>query len=199
MPRSAAQRRAWSKLPRHVKRHIRSQPLSVWAKRIKREFGHECAMCQTTESLEAHHIYFKSLYPSRIEDLDNGICLCTKCHDKAHSLYIESPTAHYDLINVLNIKREKMKSISLKARNPSTQGYPTYEVIPLEEITEVVVENERVLGKKKEGKTLLKKSKPEKPAKAASPAKTTRPASPAKDATPTPKKRGRPAKLKPDV
>ena len=189
MARTAAQRRAWSKLPRHVKHHIRSQPLSVWAKRIKREFGHECAMCQTTESLEAHHIYFKSLYPSRIEDLDNGICLCTKCHDKAHSLYIQSPTAHYDLINVLNTKREKMKSISLKARNPSAQAYPSYLELPLEEIVEVVIENERVLGKKKEKKTLLKKTKPVKPVKPAKPAKPEA----------TPKKHGRPAKLKPDV
>lgn len=189
MARTAAQRKAWSKLPRHVKRFIRTQPISVWAKRIKREFSYRCAMCETEDSLEAHHIYFKSLFPSRIDDLDNGISLCTKCHDRVHSLYIESEQAHFDLINILNKKREPMKSIDLKGRNPSGESYQDgFRVLDLEIQDAVPEESKRVLGKKEVSKTLLKKSKPAQP--------TTKPKKKetAETFPETPRKRGRPKK-----
>jgi uncharacterized protein YlaI len=186
MARTAAQRRAWSKLPRHVKRFIRTQPISVWAKRIKREFSYKCAMCETEDSLEAHHIYFKSLFPSRIDDLDNGISLCTKCHDRVHSLYIESPQAHFDLINILNKKREQMKSIDIKGRNPSGQSYQDgFQILELEIHEPVPEESRRVLGKKEVPKTLLKKSP--KPAKLEKKKERV-------EEIQAPKKRGRPKK-----
>ena len=190
MARTSAQRKAWSKLPRHVKRFIRTQAISVWAKRIKREFSYKCAMCEIEDGLEAHHIYFKSLFPSRIEDLDNGMSLCTKCHDRVHSLYIESPKAHFDLINILNKKREPMKSIDLKGRNPSTQSYEeAFHILDLEIQDDVPEESKQVLGKKEAPKTLLKKSK-----------KTTKPMTkpmkkePVEISPKPPKKRGRPKK-----
>jgi hypothetical protein len=132
--RTAKQRAAWAKLPAYVKRAIRKGPQSVWAKRIKREFSYVCAQCETPNSLEAHHIYFKSLYPSRREDLDNGLCICTKCHDKIHALYTENTLAYYTLVNQLTSKREKMKSISAIARNPSQSSYVgKYEHLPVED------------------------------------------------------------------
>lgn len=121
--RSAKQRKAWSKLPRHVRAWIRSQPLSKWAKRIKREFDKQCAMCAKTTSLEAHHIYLKSLYPSKIEDLDNGLSLCTKCHDSIHSLYISDRDKYWIVINAFVSKRSPMKTIKKAERNPSSFDY----------------------------------------------------------------------------
>lgn len=156
--RTAKQRAAWAKLPSYVKRMIRKGPQSVWAKRIKREFNYVCAQCQSPNSLEAHHIFFKALYPSRREDLDNGLCLCTKCHDKIHALYTESIPSYFVLVNQLMEKREKMKSISAKARNPSAASYiGLYEFAPIEEQEQEPVSDEPKLSLKAKAEPKKKK------------------------------------------
>lgn len=43
-----------------------------------------CEKCGTTENLEAHHIIKWADYPKGRIDLENGECLCVKCHAKEH-------------------------------------------------------------------------------------------------------------------
>ena len=61
-------------------RHKQDQ---IWAERIKKRDG-KCLYCGSNEMLEAHHIMpFSENYGKRL-DLDNGITLCKKCHNKKH-------------------------------------------------------------------------------------------------------------------
>lgn len=53
----------------------------AWAIRIKELHGHVCAKCESSGGgypLESHHICGRGR--SVRWDLDNGICLCRKCH-----------------------------------------------------------------------------------------------------------------------
>lgn len=61
------------------------------------------------------------------EDLDNGIILCLKCHDEMHALLSKVPVEYYEEITRLNAKRDAMKSIPKKKRNPSGAKYRVYD------------------------------------------------------------------------
>jgi len=51
----------------------------LWSLRIKELAEHRCEVCGTTENLEAHHVQPRKMYSVRW-DLDNGVCLCHRCH-----------------------------------------------------------------------------------------------------------------------
>ena len=59
--------------------------LSLWAKEIKCNANHRCALCDETNVLNAHHIKSFKDYPNLRLDVDNGICLCKDCHKLVHS------------------------------------------------------------------------------------------------------------------
>lgn len=120
--RSPAQRAAWAKLSPWMKHKIKKSPQSVFARRTRREYGYCCAWCAKKRTLEAHHIYFRHTHPKLVEDLDNAVLLCTKCHDKIHALYTEDEIKYWDLISQLVIKRKAIK-LPKKKRNPSLTNY----------------------------------------------------------------------------
>ena len=43
-----------------------------------------CECCGSKENLEAHHIVKWSDYPKGRIDINNGMCLCHKCHTEEH-------------------------------------------------------------------------------------------------------------------
>lgn len=53
-----------------------------WSRKIK-EKGF-CEKCGSKEKLEAHHILEWSEYPKGRIDINNGMCLCLKCHTEEH-------------------------------------------------------------------------------------------------------------------
>ena len=55
-------------------------PVSKWARMVKDIAGNRCAICGSSEKLEAHHIEPRSLRPDLVNDLNNGLCLCHTCH-----------------------------------------------------------------------------------------------------------------------
>ncbi len=57
----------------------------LWARQVKERAGWKCERCGDTERLQAHHEIPIKIDYTLIRDLDNGICLCRKCHVKAHS------------------------------------------------------------------------------------------------------------------
>ena len=59
--------------------------LAKWAKAVKALADNRCNICGSTENLQAHHIMPKNLYPDHIYDLNNGLCLCRKCHYYYHN------------------------------------------------------------------------------------------------------------------
>lgn len=58
-----------------------SIPNSV-RKKVYRRDGYRCALCDSTKSLQVHHVIPRSEGGSN--QLQNLICLCWKCHAVAH-------------------------------------------------------------------------------------------------------------------
>ena len=54
----------------------------TWTKQIISKG--KCEKCGATENLEAHHIIKWADYPKGRVDLENGMCLCHKCHTEEH-------------------------------------------------------------------------------------------------------------------
>lgn len=53
-----------------------------WKKKILSKG--KCEKCGATNNLEAHHIIKWSDYPKGRIDINNGMCLCHKCHTEEH-------------------------------------------------------------------------------------------------------------------
>lgn len=58
--------------------------LRGWSKIIHEDYANKCAVCGKP-SKEAHHIFHKSKYPELAFNRNNGIALCTLCHNQAHA------------------------------------------------------------------------------------------------------------------
>lgn len=58
-----------------------------WRVIIKQINGNKCVKCNSGDKLISHHLYSYTLNPDRSEDLDNGVCLCDKCHKEYHKNY----------------------------------------------------------------------------------------------------------------
>lgn len=53
-----------------------------WTKRVIKKG--ECEKCGSKENLEAHHIIKWADYPKGRIDINNGMCVCHKCHTEIH-------------------------------------------------------------------------------------------------------------------
>ena len=56
--------------------------VSEWKKEVLKRG--KCALCGSTERLEAHHIIKWCDYPQWRIDVKNGACLCHECHTEQH-------------------------------------------------------------------------------------------------------------------
>lgn len=54
----------------------------LWKKKVL-EKG-KCERCGSTENLEAHHFIRWADFPQGRIDVENGVCLCHKCHTEEH-------------------------------------------------------------------------------------------------------------------
>lgn len=50
---------------------------------IKRD-NNTCKNCKINENIEVHHILPVNKFPKLVFSVDNGICLCKKCHKELH-------------------------------------------------------------------------------------------------------------------
>lgn len=57
-----------------------------WRKTIYKRDGYRCKICGNNKSgsLRAHHIKPRHKYPELVVDIDNGVCVCDKCHKEIH-------------------------------------------------------------------------------------------------------------------
>lgn len=72
-----------------------------WARVIVQMFGHHCARCDSSVTLHAHHIVPMSVSIERSFDLNNGICLCRKCHAYVHRILRKYPGVYQQVIDEL--------------------------------------------------------------------------------------------------
>jgi hypothetical protein len=56
----------------------------TWAQKIKSLDNNRCAFCGSQVKKEAHHIVYRRNSADLVNDLNNGITLCHKCHYAAH-------------------------------------------------------------------------------------------------------------------
>lgn len=55
-----------------------------WRNAVKERDGYKCRECGATDRLHAHHVKSWNDYPDLRFDVDNGLTLCVRCHQKAH-------------------------------------------------------------------------------------------------------------------
>lgn len=70
----------------YVKRHgFNMMKLNIWGSIIRTKSNNKCEICGSSNQINAHHIFYKSLYPKLMFNLNNGITLCKKHHQEIHS------------------------------------------------------------------------------------------------------------------
>lgn len=68
---------------RWSKRHNLTQ--RKWAKQVKDRDDYICFACKKRGGrLVSHHLFDYATHPDKRLDIDNGVCLCTKCHTSFH-------------------------------------------------------------------------------------------------------------------
>lgn len=74
--------RYYEKYPEKAKEHTRNYNIlrDLWSKSIKELDGNKCIVCNSTENLEAHHLFSVSVFPELELTPENGITLCVWCH-----------------------------------------------------------------------------------------------------------------------
>ncbi|RWR06726.1 hypothetical protein QNH23_06350 [Siminovitchia fortis] len=58
-----------------------------WSVYIRNINGNKCMLCGASENLHAHHLDSYLENEERRFDIDNGVCLCQRCHWKFHRRY----------------------------------------------------------------------------------------------------------------
>jgi ribosomal protein L37AE/L43A len=59
--------------------------LKSWRKQVLNKFKKKCNICGNGEKLHAHHLNGFLLDPANRLNVENGVCLCKKCHIKFHT------------------------------------------------------------------------------------------------------------------
>lgn len=67
----------------NLKWHQMLDHLRGWSEIIHKDCDETCQIC-FAPSQQAHHIFHKTKYPQLAFNRNNGIALCTKCHNETH-------------------------------------------------------------------------------------------------------------------
>lgn len=75
-----------------------------WRAKVRKRDSYKCQMpkCESKKAIKVHHILTWSKYPGLRFDVDNGICLCRKCHDS-----IAKQEHHYAKLFMSIVKGKK--------------------------------------------------------------------------------------------
>jgi 5-methylcytosine-specific restriction endonuclease McrA len=92
-----------------------------WANAIRNLCGRKCMICDTTFNVEAHHIAPKACHPDLIYDLQNGIALCSHCHDGS-----DNDISVHKLLKNDVIKYEMLMRELLNKRDDLLYEHSTY-------------------------------------------------------------------------
>lgn len=59
----------------------------------------KCVVCGSMKNRHAHHIKHASYFPELRFDVDNGICVCGKCHVQFHNNFKQSTKQKCDEVD----------------------------------------------------------------------------------------------------
>lgn len=79
------------------KQKLQKQALDLWSEIIKIRSGNQCEKCGSRTTLQSHHLIERSKSTLLSTDLENGICLCTKCHMWWHNQPLLEIWSWFDL------------------------------------------------------------------------------------------------------
>lgn len=76
-----------------------------WAKRIKYRDNYCCVVCgaENKKKLESHHLDAWASYPELRIDIQNGVSLCTTCHNQYHSMFGKGENTRYQFYEFVRI------------------------------------------------------------------------------------------------
>ena len=79
-----------------------------WSKKVQERDNRTCQFCGTqTEKLHSHHIVPKHLNRDLEHEVENGLTLCTVCHQEWHNID-RNYLIISDIMNYLNISEKKI-------------------------------------------------------------------------------------------
>ena len=85
----------------------------VWRALVIRR-DKRCVVCNSIERRHAHHINMGAYFPEERFNVDNGVCLCAKCHIMYHTDFNRSykvKTTKYNFDNFMEVV-EYLKNIN---------------------------------------------------------------------------------------
>ena len=100
-----------------ARRKNRTSMHSRWANKVIQRDLYKCMRCDVSgevATLQAHHIFPFELYPSKRNDISNGITLCSKCHWEVHDT-LEEKYIH-------TTDEQKVKRLSKPKKNLIVSG-----------------------------------------------------------------------------
>lgn len=65
--------------------------LTLWGRFIRMRDGYRCVHCESSRSIQAHHIFRRTTFPEGKYELGNGITLCRECHKSLHAQFNGRP------------------------------------------------------------------------------------------------------------
>lgn len=77
-----------TKEDRDSSKYGRDEKSKEWARLVKERNHYLCQICKIkNQNIVSHHILPWLLYKNLRYDLNNGICMCSECHDEYHKMY----------------------------------------------------------------------------------------------------------------
>lgn len=58
--------------------------LTLWGRFVRMRDGYRCVHCESSQGIQAHHIFRRATFPDGKYELGNGITLCRTCHKSLH-------------------------------------------------------------------------------------------------------------------
>ena len=77
----------------------------IWKIKVVRR-DKRCKVCNSIKHRQSHHLNSASYFPKERFLLENGVCLCKKCHSQFHNNYKKSfrqKCTKYDFLNFMSL------------------------------------------------------------------------------------------------
>ena len=99
-----------------------------WRKAVFHRDEYHCKCCggKSSGNIVAHHIFNYKDFPERRFDVENGITLCTSCHNTFHSIYGKVKNTPTQLEEYLNMYFVREDTISIETLLKTDQIYEVH-------------------------------------------------------------------------
>lgn len=72
-----------------------------WVGAVRLRDGFKCKKCGSYKDLQSHHIIPVGDESDLSYDINNGMCLCKRCHTRFHSIYGKVNIGYYEIYSFL--------------------------------------------------------------------------------------------------